>query len=226
MKKCLYLLVSALCFLLLFCPSSNASMSSDLVDNIRTLEEKGLLNYDASTKFENWFNNSYCKYYIDSGYPYCIGATTSTSNEKPNTIGIFISNSKSNATITNNNTTWNYIFNLYYNNFNWSNNTVSSNAGGWQLNNTTWKYFYTPYFSINTTSMKLNAGEEYGGNYLTGPSLVFTPATTKTINITANNVTESFYNLQNSRNINYWRLGSIQGALDVSAVELNLRCIC
>lgn len=74
--------------------------------------------------------------------------------------------------------------------------------------------------------MTLASNAEYGDNYLSGPSLVFTPATTKTINITANNVTESFYNLQNSRNINYWRLGSIQGALDVSTVELNLRCVC
>lgn len=56
MKKCLYLLVSALCFLLLFCPSSNAASNTDLENQIKLLSEKGAL---PSNAYTNYINSGY-----------------------------------------------------------------------------------------------------------------------------------------------------------------------
>lgn len=225
MKKFLFLFILFGCLFLCKAYGADIDYYNELLENLTTLEKKGLLaenfirdNETFLNRLKNEATGNYHRIY------YWLGVTSPNSTTTPNFL--YVGQKDSIGNVTNSSATspnWYNTGSTCRISINGGNITGVSQPPG---NDIDWLYFYSPYINFKTRAITENAPFELGGNYLSGPDLIFTPSTTKTINITSNNVTESFFNIQNSRNISYWRLGSIQGASDVSSVELNLRCIC
>lgn len=177
-KDILKIVISILIISMFVKSCSKASML-DLTSNLRKIEAKGIVN----TGFTDWFistNNGYINSIQNdmnrSGYQgYAICKISSNSSYYPDRIVIVISNS---STITNRSNDTN---NAQYNNWNISNGTMymfkitgqTEIQGTLKMNSATFQYAYTE-LPINTRSLQLGAGEEFGQNII-NPALDFVP---------------------------------------------------